>query len=186
MNYFSGLFVALCFAVLILYLAFEAVRVRRGEKRRFEVRFWFLPVFVVLVLVFRRWFAAHSGTVVWPQTMTTNVLADLATVLGLILVIQARRTLGQNWSSEVVILEKHKLIERGPYAYIRHPIYSGLLLMLMGTALYYGRKAWIIIFVGCFVGFYFKSQMEERLLARTFTAYSEYKGRTKALIPFIW
>jgi protein-S-isoprenylcysteine O-methyltransferase Ste14 len=186
MTYFSGLFIALCFAVLVLYLATEAVRLRHGEKRRFEVRFWLFAILIVLVLLFRRWFAVHSGSVVWPQTMTTNILADFSTALGLILVIQARRALGQNWSSEVVIQEKHELIERGPYAYIRHPIYSGLLLMLMGTALYFGRKAWIIDFVCCFVGIYFKSQMEERLLAKTFPAYSEYKRRTKAMIPFIW
>jgi|SRR5215469_2741029 len=184
MSYFSGLLIALCFAVFILYVAIEAVRVRHGEKRRFEVRFWLFAAFVVLVLLFPRWFAARSGSVVWRQTMTTNILADLATVLGLILVIQSRRALGQSWSSEVVIQEKHELIETGPYAYIRHPLYSGLLLMLMGVALYYGRKAWIIVFAGCFF-VYFKSQMEERLLEKTFPAYSEYKRRTKALIPLI-
>lgn len=186
MNYWSGWLVALCFVVFIVYIAIEAVRVRHGENRRFEVRFWLFAAFVVLVLVFPRWFAARSGGVVWPQTMTTDILADLATVLGLVLVIQSRRALGQSWSSEVVIQEKHELIERGPYAYIRHPLYSGLLLMLMGVALYYGRTSWIIVFVGCFFGLYFKSQMEERLLAKTFPAYSEYKQRTKALIPLIW
>jgi protein-S-isoprenylcysteine O-methyltransferase Ste14 len=184
MNYLSGLLIALCFAAYILYMAIEAVRVRHDERRRFG--FWLLAVFVVLALVFPDWFASRSGGVVWPQTVTSNALADLATVLGLILVIQARRALGRNWSSEVVIQEKHELIERGPYAYIRHPLYSGVLLMLMGVALYYGRKAWIIIFVCALFGFYFKSQMEERLLAKTFPAYSEYKQRTKALIPLIW
>ena len=167
-------------------MAFEAVRVRRGEKRRFEIRFWLFAVVVVLVLVFPRWFAAHSGRVVWPKTMMTNIAADLATLLGLILSVQSRRALGRNWSSEIVIQEKHKLIETGPYACIRHPLYSGLLLMLMGAVLYVGRKAWIVYFVCCLFGFYFKSQMEERLLARTFPEYSEYQRRTKALIPFIW
>jgi protein-S-isoprenylcysteine O-methyltransferase Ste14 len=186
MNYFSGLFVAWCFAVFILYIAIESVRVRRGDKRRFEARFWLFAVSFVLVLVFRRWFAAHGGSVVWPQTIASNILADLVTAGGLILVIQSRRALGRNWSSEVVIQEKHELIENGPYAYIRHPMYTGLLLMLMGAALYYGRKIWIIIFVCCFFGLYFKSQMEERLLAKTFPAYSAYKLRTKALIPLIW
>src|SRR5215469_5049365 len=186
MNYFSGLLIGSCFGVFVLYMAVEAVRVRKGEKRRFEVRFWLFAVFVVLALVFRGWFAERSGSVVWAQTMTTNILADLATVLGLILVIQSRRALGQNWSSEVVIQEKHELIEKGLYAYIRHPLYSGLILMLMGVALYYGRTAWIIIFVCSFFGFYFKSRMEERLLTKTFPAYSEYKRRTKALIPLIW
>jgi uncharacterized membrane protein len=128
MNYFSGLLVALCFVVFILYIAIEAVRVRHGEKRRFEARFWLFAAFVVLVLFFPRWYAARSGCVVWP---------------------------------------------------------SGLLLMLMGLALYYGRKTWIIVFVCCFFGLYFKLQMEKRLLAKTFPAYSEYKRCTKVLIPLI-
>jgi|SRR5579863_3613385 len=186
MTYFSGLLIALCFGVFILYMAIKAIRLRHGEERRFQFRFWLFVALVVLVLVFRRWVAARSGSVVWPQTITTNILADLATIGGLTLVFQSHRALGRNWSPEVVIQEKHELIEKGPYAYIRHPLYSGLLLMFMGMALYCGRKACIIVFVCCFVAYYFKSQMEERLLAKTFPAYSEYKRRTKALIPFIW
>jgi protein-S-isoprenylcysteine O-methyltransferase Ste14 len=135
MAYFSGVFIALCFAVFVLYIAIESVRVRHGEKRRFEVRFWLFAVFFVLVLVFRRWFDVHGGSVVWPETMMTNILGDLATVVGLILVIQSRRALGQSWSSEVVIQEKHELVERGPYAYIRHPMYSSpLRLNALATA----------------------------------------------------
>jgi protein-S-isoprenylcysteine O-methyltransferase Ste14 len=186
MTYFSGWLIALCFGVFILYTAIKAIRLKHGEKRRFGVRFFFLVAFVVLVLVFRRGFAARSGSVVWPQTITTNILADLATIGGLILFIQSHRALGRNWSLDVVVQEKHQLIENGPYGYIRHPLYSGVLLMFMGMALYCGRTGCIILFVYCVFGVYFKSQMEERLLARTFPAYSEYKRRTKALIPFIW
>jgi protein-S-isoprenylcysteine O-methyltransferase Ste14 len=186
MIYFSGLLIALCFAAFILYIAVGSIRIRHGEKRRFEVRFWLFAIFFVLVLVFRRWFDLHGGSVVWPQTITTNILADLITVVGLILVIQSRRALGQSWSSEVVIQENHELVEKGPFAHIRHPMYSGLLLMLLGVALYYGRKAWIIVFVSCLLGLYFKSRMEERLLTKAVPGYSEYKRRTKALIPFVW
>jgi protein-S-isoprenylcysteine O-methyltransferase Ste14 len=186
MTYFSGLLIALCFGAFILYTAIKAIRLRHVEKRRSDGRFWLFVAFIVLALIFWRWFAARSGSVVWPQTITTNILADLATISGLILFIQSHRALGRNWSSEVVIQEKHELIEKGPYAYIRHPLYSGLLLMFMGMALYCGRKVCIIVLGCCFFGFYFKSQMEERLLGKSFPAYSEYKRRTKALIPFIW
>ena len=187
MTYFSGWLIALCFGVFFLYTVIKAIRLKYGEKRQFRVRFWLLFVaFVVLVVVSQRWFAAWGGSVVWPQTMTTNILADLATIGGLILFIQSHRSLGRNWSYEVVIQEKHELIEKGPYAYIRHPLYSGVLLMFIGMALYCGRKACIIVLVYCFLGVYFKSKMEERLLAKTFPSYAEYKRRTKALIPFIW
>jgi len=186
MTHFSGLLIASCFGVFILYTAIKAIRLRHSEKRRLQVRFWLFIAFVVLVLVFGRWVAARSGSVVWRQTLTTNILGDLATMGGLILFIQSHRALGRNWSLEVVIQEKHELIETGPYAYIRHPLYSGLLLMFLGMALYCGRRACIVVFVYCFFGVYLKSRMEERLLAKTFPGYSEYKRRTKALIPFIW
>jgi protein-S-isoprenylcysteine O-methyltransferase Ste14 len=186
MGHFSGLFIALCFAIFILYVAIESFKVRGNEKRRFEFRFWGFAVCFIFVLVFRRWFDAHSGKVLWLPTITTDILADVATLLGLLVVIQSRRALGKSWSSEVVIQEKHELVESGPYAYIRHPMYSGLLLMLLGVALYHGRSLWVIIFVSCLFGLYFKSQMEENLLAKAFPAYSEYRRRTKALIPFVW
>src|SRR5580692_3408864 len=171
MTYFSGWLIALCFGVFILYTAIKAIRLKHGEKRRFGVRFFLLVAFAVFVLVFRRGFATRSGRVVWPQTITTNILADVATIGGLILFVQSHRALGRNWSLDVVVQEKHELIENGPYAYIRHPLYSGVLLMFMGMALYCGRTGCIILFVYCVFGVYFKSQMEERLLARTFPAY---------------
>lgn len=191
MTYFSGWLIALCFGVFISYTAIKAIRLKHREKRRSQSRFWWFVAFIilvqaVLVLVFRRWLAGHGGGVVWPQTITTNILADLATIAGLILIIQSHRALGRNWSYQVVIQENHELIEKGPYAYIRHPLYSGVLLMLTGMALYCGRRVCIIVFLYCFFGVYFKAQMEERLLAKTFPAYAEYKRRTKALVPFIW
>jgi protein-S-isoprenylcysteine O-methyltransferase Ste14 len=186
MSYLSGIFIALCFALFVLFIAIQSIRIRDGGKRPFEFRFWLFAVLFILVLVFHRWLGVHSGRILWLQTVATDVLADLAALLGLVLVIQSRRALGQNWSSEVVVQEKHELIEQGPYAYIRHPMYSGLLLMLLGVALYYGREVWIIIFVCCLFGLYFKSRTEERLLTKSFPAYSQYKRRTKALIPFVW
>jgi protein-S-isoprenylcysteine O-methyltransferase Ste14 len=186
MDYWSGLFIVVCFAVFVLYIAIQSFKVRSGEKRRFELRFWIFAVLFVAVVIFRRWFHVHGGRVLWAQTPITDILADLATLVGLIVVIQSRRALGQSWSSEVVIQEKHQLIERGPYAYVRHPMYSGLLLMLLGVSVYYGTKMWLIIFVSCLFGLYFKSRKEESLLAKTFPAYSEYRQRTTALIPFLW
>lgn len=182
----SAFLIASCFAVFLLYTAVRAIRLRPREKRRFQIRFGFLLAFLVLAFLFRRSFPTHVGRVLWPQTITTDILADLVAIAGLILFFLAHRALGRNWSPEVVIQEKHELIETGPYAYVRHPLYSGVLLMFLGLAVYCGRKVCIIYFVACFFGIYFKSQMEERLLTKTFPAYSEYKRRTKALIPFIW
>lgn len=107
-------------------------------------------------------------------------------VIGAIIVLWARLTLARNWSGAVALQEGHELIVRGPYRSVRHPIYSGFLLMVLGTALAQGRAqafAAVIILVVCHV---WKLRAEEALLARHFPhSYPDYKARTKALIPFI-
>ena len=60
-------------------------------------------------------------------------VADILTGAGLIVALWARTILGTNWSSNVVLKEQHELIERGPYRFVRHPIYTGVLLMVLGT-----------------------------------------------------
>jgi protein-S-isoprenylcysteine O-methyltransferase Ste14 len=185
MTYFSGLFIASCFSSFVLYVAIESFRIRDNEKRRFEFRFWAFAIVFILILIFRRWIDSCSGKALWRETMTLDILADIVTFLGLIVVIQSRHALGRSWSSEVVVQKKHELIERGPYAYIRHPMYSGLLLMLLGVAVYYGRPLWLLVFGFCLFALYMKSRREESLLTNSFPAYSEYKRRTKSLIPFV-
>ena len=74
------------------------------------------------------------GPLLWPHNLTTGVIADVVTFLGLLLTLWARVVLGGNWSSGVAFKEQHELIERGPYAYVRHPIYSGVLLMFLGIS----------------------------------------------------
>jgi protein-S-isoprenylcysteine O-methyltransferase Ste14 len=139
-----------------------------------------------LFLVFRNWIDAHLGPEFWPQTAITDIIASIAAFCGLILAAWSRRALGENWSSEVVVQSGHQLVERGPYGRIRHPMYSGLLLMLLGVAIYYGRYLWTVIFFSCLFGLYFKSRREEVLLAKALPDYEAYRQRTKALIPFVW
>src|SRR6185436_17634885 len=100
--------------------------------------------------------------------------------------IWARTVLGGNWSSSVTFKENHELIERGPYRLVRHPIYTGILTMTLGTAIVAGRVAAWLGLVFFFVLLWLKSRKEEELLTKHFPeAYPAYKARTKALIPFL-
>jgi protein-S-isoprenylcysteine O-methyltransferase len=109
------------------------------------------------------------------------------TVAGVGIAVLSRVFLGRNWSGTVTVKVDHQLIRRGPYAMVRHPIYSGLALALLGTAVYYAR-------VGCFggvalavFGWRLKSFTEEAFMERQFGAeYTEYKRQVKALIPLVW
>jgi protein-S-isoprenylcysteine O-methyltransferase Ste14 len=98
----------------------------------------------------------------------------------------ARFTLGRNWSADVVLKQDHELIVRGPYRYVRHPIYSGGLLMMMGWAVWSGHFVSWISLVVVLVILWLKASAEEKLMTEHFgSAYREYKKRVKALIPYV-
>jgi protein-S-isoprenylcysteine O-methyltransferase Ste14 len=122
----------------------------------------------------------------WGETVAVGFGGDVITLLGVGVVMWARIVLGGNWSGNVAIKEDHELIESGPYAYARHPIYSGFLLMGLGSAMIYGGLGGFIFLAAAALGLWVKAMQEERLLARHFPAdYAPYRARVKALIPFV-
>ena len=107
--------------------------------------------------------------------------------MGLAGAVWSRKTLAGNWSSDVTFKAGHELIERGPYRWARHPIYTSLLLMLLGTAMVGGRVASFVGVGICFLALWIKLKQEERLLTRHFpAAYAAYQARVKALVPFLF
>jgi protein-S-isoprenylcysteine O-methyltransferase Ste14 len=104
---------------------------------------------------------------------------------GIALAIWARVDLGRNWGMPMTQKAEPELITSGPYRLVRHPIYSGLLLGLLGTALVNNLIGLIIVAILCGY-FYYCASVEERNLTATFpTAYPAYRTSTKMLIPFI-
>ena len=107
-------------------------------------------------------------------------------VFGVYWAFWARATLGANWSGRVTIKEDHELVTGGPYRFVRHPIYTGVLFAFTGTALalgYVGNLFALGIMLAIFI---FKMRMEERVLEGHFgTKYADYRRGTKAIIPFL-
>ncbi|MGH3191267.1 MAG: methyltransferase family protein [Streptosporangiaceae bacterium] len=101
------------------------------------------------------------------------------------LAVWARLHLGRNWGMPMSQRAEPELVTSGPYRFVRHPIYTGLLTALLGTALVDNLLGLIVVAV--LIGyFYYSGTVEERNLTATFpTAYPEYKRRTKMLIPFL-
>ena len=146
---------------------------------------------MTLVVVFLAFKVAYNigdlRQLLWPRTAAVGLLADVLTVAGLVVAVWARAVLGRNWSGRVVLKQDHDLVQRGPYACVRHPIYSGLLLMGLGTAVESGRLTGFVILAAVAILFAVKAQFEERLMIRHFPeAYPDYRRRVKALIPGVW
>jgi protein-S-isoprenylcysteine O-methyltransferase Ste14 len=107
-------------------------------------------------------------------------------LIGLAVCICARRALGANWSGSVTVKEGHELVQSGPYRWIRHPIYTGVLLMMFGTALASGQVHGLLATLIALISLWFKSRVEERWMATEFgERYATYRKDSWALIPFV-
>jgi protein-S-isoprenylcysteine O-methyltransferase Ste14 len=191
MNDLTGSFIALCwgiFLVLIIVWMFSAKRVAKRDPR-WAYSWIVLAALVGAFLLFKRethLSAFLAEAIHQSSTLLAGICADTIVLAGLAIALWARRELGRNWSLNPSIQENHELIERGPYVYVRHPMYSGLLLMLLGTVIWYGSWVGGIYFSACLIGTWLKLREEERLLTAHFgMSYLKYKERVKALIPFI-
>jgi protein-S-isoprenylcysteine O-methyltransferase Ste14 len=112
------------------------------------------------------------------------LLAVLLTAVGVGLAIWARAHLGKYWSGDVTIRQEHRLIRSGPYRFVRHPIYSGMLLALIGTVLAIGEYRAIVGFAVILLGFIKKATKEESFLQIQFGAdFDEHKRHTGFFLP---
>jgi len=126
------------------------------------------------------------GGRLWPATAEAFFIGAAIVVLGLGFSIWARIVLGRNWSGIVTVKQDHELVRSGPYRWVRHPIYTGLLLAFAGSAIARGQWRGILAVVIVFAAFWFKLRLEERWMVETFgDAYVRYQAEVPALIPFL-
>jgi protein-S-isoprenylcysteine O-methyltransferase Ste14 len=167
-----------------LVAAFGRKKTKRREGR-FSRLSYTLPLLVAFALLASP--TAHRG---WlgirfvPSSATMEWIGAAVTVAGLLLAVWARRNLGGNWSGVVTLKEEHELIGTGPYRRIRHPIYTGILLGFLGTAIALGRVAGLVGFAIMWASFWVKARHEEAFLAQEFGAqFEEHRERTGMFLP---
>jgi protein-S-isoprenylcysteine O-methyltransferase Ste14 len=121
-----------------------------------------------------------------PHTDLSAAIGTVVCVLGLAVALWSRRTLAGNWSATVTFKQGHELVQAGPYRFVRHPFYTGILLMILGSVIGAGRlQSWLGFLIVC-VGFLIKLKQEESLMLRHFPdEYPAYRTRVKALVPFL-
>jgi len=120
----------------------------------------------------------------WPAMMTAGVAIEAA---GLAFAIWARRHLGRNWSGEITLKVDHQLIRTGPYKRLRHPIYTGLLAMYLGSVLVTGEWLAVIGFALGAFAYIRKLRLEEVNMGAAFGGeYESYRRGSNALVPFLY
>jgi protein-S-isoprenylcysteine O-methyltransferase Ste14 len=121
---------------------------------------------------------------VWPVSLSIMAAGLAMEAIGLFLAIWARRHLGRNWSGEITIKVEHELIRSGPYRWLRHPIYTGILAMYAGVLLVTGEWLAVAGFTIIGLAYWRKIRLEEENLNTAFGAnYDAYRRETWALVP---
>ncbi len=175
----------------IIFLAWWLVSARRvkatAERQSWASAFAHrIPVGLSYVLLLNPGLPPPLNLVLTPRADWAHAAGAVVCVFGLFVTVWARRTLAGNWSSTVTFKLGHELVTAGPYHFVRHPIYTGLLLMCLGSAIDIGRlRGWLGLAL-MFTGFWIKLKQEESLLLRHFPDdYPAYKKQVKALVPFV-
>jgi len=178
-------FIGGCWLAWLLYWVITGFATKRTVERRGFFGYRLVTIIVAVgLLAAGRLLHVSSHAQLWRTTLATGVAADCVVVAGFAFSVWARVTLGRNWSAEVTFKQDHELIESGPYALVRHPIYLGLFMMGLGTAMDYGRVVGFGVLVALCGGLWWKARLEERVMSSHFPdAYAAYRARVRAIIP---
>jgi protein-S-isoprenylcysteine O-methyltransferase Ste14 len=122
-----------------------------------------------------------------PEGRASTAVGYGLLMAGMLFAGWARLFLGGNWSSSVTLKQDHTLIQSGPYRIVRHPIYTGLLVALLGTAIALGELRCFLGVLLAAIAWKIKSMSEETLMVQEFgDQYTRYREQVKGLVPYLW
>jgi protein-S-isoprenylcysteine O-methyltransferase Ste14 len=175
--------VALVWAAFWLYWLVAALSMKAGRipwSRELPIR---AVIVVVVIVLIRLGVFRHRGhnTETWRAALGLVLLAA-----GLGFAAWARVHIGRNWGMPMTQKNEPELVTSGPYRLVRHPIYSGILLAGVGTAVALSWT-WLVAAVLAAAYFVYSATVEERYLAAQFPdSYPAYRRSTKMLVPFVF
>jgi protein-S-isoprenylcysteine O-methyltransferase Ste14 len=181
--------ISVCWLIFVVIWVITAVSTKRTvyrETRGQRLRYWVLLVIAYFLLFYAGRLPFPLNLRIVPHVASTAWAASVLCFIGLAFALWARVTLGRNWSGVVTLKEGHELIEHGPYRFVRHPIYTGILTMFFATALALGYLRGFMGTLLIFASFWIKLRDEEQLMLRQFPErYVAYRRRAKRIIPFV-
>ena len=177
----------LAWLVFLAYWFVSALKLKKVKQRQARgerlVQIAFMVVAYALVFkdtLGRGWL----GTRFLPASDAIGKIGLALAGVGVAFAIWARWHLGENWSSTVTLKEEHELVRSGPYRYIRHPIYTGMLIALAGTVLALAEYRGLIALTMAMLSFYLKARKEERFLSQEFgESFREHARHTGMFLP---
>jgi protein-S-isoprenylcysteine O-methyltransferase Ste14 len=188
--YSSGLgIIRVCWIIFVVAWLLGAISTKRTiyrESSAERARYWLMLVIGYFLVIKSSSLPSPFDWLVVPRTTSSAWIGAFLCLTGLLFAIWARVILGRNWSGVITLKEGHELIEHGPYRLVRHPIYTGIFVMFVGTAIAMGYLGGFLGLLLVFVSFWLKLKREEDLMLKHFPdKYAAYQRRVKRIIPFI-
>lgn len=181
----TGLWIA--WLVYWVVAAFGAKAIRREEEFTSRLSHGVPMALGLGLLLPRHLSVAWLATRFLPSSIVWFWIGFVLVALGLGFAVAARVWLGGNWSGVVTLKQDHELIRSGPYRWVRHPIYTGLLVALVGSVIALGEVRGLIALALFTLAFLRRVAIEERLLAEEFGAvYDGYRREVPRLLPTPW
>lgn len=182
-------FIPACWIVWLLIWLFASFGVKKSVRQEDPLSRLgnTAPIWIgaFLLSIDPSWFGPLRYRII-PQDLTSYTIGAALTFIGLLFAVWARYHIGRNWSGVITLKEDHALIRSGPYALVRHPIYSGLMLAIIGSAIARGDIAAALAIVAVLYAVLRRMRIEESWMSETFgLAYADYKASTPALVPFL-
>jgi len=167
----AKIIISTCWGVFVVVWVLAALFTKRTVYHESGARRlrYIIPILFGWFLVFRGYRLGPPFNIrIIPETEAILVAAAILCLCGLGFCLWARAVLGRNWSGTVTLKEDHELIVRGPYRLVRHPIYTGLLAMLIATAIEQGHLAGMLGLIFVFASFWIKLDNEEEVMRKQF------------------
>jgi protein-S-isoprenylcysteine O-methyltransferase Ste14 len=184
-QYVSALWIVV--AIIFLIGALTAKRAARRQSVGSRALHLGMATLAYFLLFSRNFRPGFLGWRFVPADPLYAWLGLSLTAAGLGFTLWARFYLGRNWSATVTVKQDHQLIRGGPYAIVRHPLYSGLLLAFLGTSIAFRDVRGLVATLLLLAAWRMKLRLEESFMTEQFgDQYAQYKREVKGLIPFVW
>ncbi len=188
--------IVICWLIYLLYWTVSAFFIKKSaEKKNWRQKSGILRLPLAILLFYyiimkkpaSLALTSTFGSLIFRSTLVLHIFGSILTVTGLLGALWARTIIGRNWSGYVTYKENHELLTNGPYRFVRHPIYSSIFLMILGTFVYSGLSFVLAMFVLLLFVFLSRIKKEEKIMIGLFgKKYEDYMKNTYALIPGLY
>lgn len=174
----------------IIWAVFAILTTRQQKERlKHIITYPLVILFIILIALFFSNLPPELACLEYrllPSGFIIILIGFVVMIFGQSIAVWARVDLGRSWRGDINLTPSHQLIQTGPYKYVRHPIYSGLIFGMIGTFIIIGEIWMLIMLFVTLFALIPKSYSEEKLLLQMFpAAYQQYKKKVKAFVPFL-